>query len=317
MKTFKTLSIIAVALVITFFSCKKEEEITVPYNCIANMIADQTAQNTINNTGINLSQPGTINGVNGVEITYSTNSFMLNGLLVSGNIDVEIFDANDNKDMLLMDFPTVTDAGGLLTSGGILEFNPTQNGQTLTINPSFPIQVSFPASSGAPMQLWSGTRTSDGVLTWNGTPLPTTVTVDTAWNGNTPTYSYTFPITDATVVYNCDDLVNTGTPSDVLVTLPEGMNGSNSTVYCYFRDINSVVTFYDNDNDRTFEWSSSLPAGQVVQFVAVSQIEGIRKWNVSDTISLIAGTHPHIVTEMDVALCADALRLSIKDALVD
>ena len=54
MKTFKTISIIAVVLVITIFSCKKEEEKIIPYNCTANMIADQTQQNTTNFSGVDL-----------------------------------------------------------------------------------------------------------------------------------------------------------------------------------------------------------------------------------------------------------------------
>lgn len=320
MKTFKILSIIAAVLVVTIFSCKKEDEVTIPYNCTANMIADQIDENTSNNT-VNLTTLQPINGENGTVITYSANSFFLpdGTTLATGDIDVDVLDANDNKDMLLMDFPTVTEAGGLLTSGGILAFTAEQNGETLIINPANPPIATMPASSGAPMGLWTGTR-NNGVLTWSSQAIGTTG-IDSIFNQttNTYTYSYTFPITDATVVYNCDDIVNTNPSTTVTVTLPEGMDGSNSTVYCYFTDINSVVTFYDNNNDRIFDCSLSLPAGEVVQFVAVSQIEGIRKWHVSDTIPLTAGTHPCVIEtdEMDVALCDDALRLFIKDALTD
>ncbi len=316
MKFLRILSVVSAVLVITISSCKKEEEVQIPYNCTANMIADQTAQNTSSNT-VNLSNPQPINGQNGTVITYSANSFFLadGTTLATGDIDVEVLDANDNKDMLLMDFPTVTEAGELLESGGILAFTAEQNGETLIINPDDPPMVTMPASSSTQMDLWTGTR-NNGVLTWSSQPIVTQIT-----NTNTQTNisTYEFPIRDATVVYNCDALQTFTTPSTVTVQLPEGMNGSNSTVYCYFTDINSVVTFYDNNNDRIFDCSLSLPAGDVVQFVAVSQIEGIRKWDVSDPIPLVAGNHLQVVDEADmkIALCDDALRLSIKDALTD
>ena len=68
MKFLRILSVMASVLVITISSCKKEEEVQIPYNCTANMIADQIAQNTSSNT-VNLTTPQPINGENGTVIT--------------------------------------------------------------------------------------------------------------------------------------------------------------------------------------------------------------------------------------------------------
>lgn len=297
---------------LVIISCQKEE-IVIPYNCTANMIDDETAQNTINNTiNLNGSNPY-ITGVNGTNITFSSNSFLdEDGNIVDGNIDIELLETQDNKDMLLMNCPTVTTGGQLLESGGILYFNPTQNGNQLTINPNEPPVVVVPANSGSPMQLWTGSRDENGSLSWGVTN--TTVTIDSQWVNGIQTFSYTFPLTEVGYI-NCDDLVG-GTPSTVQVTLPSENNGSNSTVFCYFKDINSVLTFYDYDEDGTFE-GAAIPEGMLVQFVVVSQIEGVRKYCVTSSVDIEPTTHHEIISkdDMEIALCDDALRLLIKEGL--
>ena len=78
-----------------------------------------------------------------------------------------------------------------------------------------------------------------------------------------------------------------------------------------------IIGQIDNDNNGIFEWSSSLPALDVVQFVAISQIEGVREYCVTEFVAIQLTTHQETISkdDMKIALCDDALRLSIKDEL--
>ena len=315
MKTFKTISIIAVVLVITILSCKKEEEKIIPYNCTANMIADQTQQNTTNFSGVDLFSNPEIEGKNGTKITFSPNSFLNeNG---SGLIDVELIDVNENKDMLLMDCPTVTNLGELLESGGIFYFNPTQDGNQLEINPANPPQVTMPALNGNSMLYYEGVEDEDGRLSWQlitNNQIQTNSTVNAS--GDT-SYYYSFSLTGVGWI-NTDHPYGVSPFSSVQVTLPDGHNGSNSSVFIYFRDANACITAYDNGNG-VFESPCTISEGEVVQFVVATAIEGVRKYCVTDPISIDQGIHSEDIgsNELINVLCDDALRLSIKDALID
>ena len=299
-------------------SCQKEE-IVIPYNCTANMVADETIQNTINSTiNLNASNPQ-ISGVNGTNISFSPNSFLDgNGDVVTGNIDVELIDAQDNKDMLLMNCPTVTNDGQLLESGGIFYFNPTQNGNQLTIDPNNPPQVTMPAPNGDVMFYYIGVLDTDGnLLSWDlvdqnqtiGTSLSISQLGDTS-------YYYSFNLTGVGWI-NTDHPYGVAPFSSVTVDLPSENNGSNSSVFIYFRDVNSCITAYDSDNDGIFESPCTISESEVVQFVTVSQIDGIRKYFVTDTTQISSTSHTEFILkdDMKIALCDDALRLLIKESL--
>ena len=302
---------------LVIISCQKEE-VVIPYNCTANMIDDETAENTINNTiDLNASNPQ-ITGVNGTNITFSSNSFLdENGNIVSGNINIELIDAQDNKDMLLMDCPTVTTGGQLLESGGIFYFNPTQNGNQLTINPNNPPLVTMPTENGDLMDYYTGILDGDGNL--SGWELVQSNTIQTipVFNGIGDTsYYYSFNLTGVGWI-NTDHPYGVAPFSTVTVDLPDGYNGSNSSVFIYFRDVNSCITAYDNDNNGSFESPCTISESEVVQFVSVSQIEGVRKYCVTASVDIQPTTHEATISkdDMEIALCDDALRLLIKEGL--
>jgi hypothetical protein len=313
----KKIYLLPIVCSLIIISCQKEE-IVIPYNCTANMIDDETAENTINNTiDLNASNPQ-ITGVNGTNITFSSNSFLdENGNIVNGSINVELIDAQDNKDMLLMDCPTVTTGGQLLESGGIFYFNPTQNGNQLTINPNNPPSVTMPAVNGDLMDYYTGILDGDGNL--SGWELVQSNTIQTLpeFNGTGDTsYFYSFNLTGVGWI-NTDHPYGVAPFSNVTVDLPDGYNGSNSSVFIYFRDVNACITAYDNDNNGSFESPCTISESEVVQFVSVSQIEGVRKYCVTSSVDIQPTNHEETIRkdDMEIALCDDALRLLIKEDL--
>jgi hypothetical protein len=308
-KTFNTISIVLATLLITTISCKKEEEITTPYNCTANMIADQVAANTTTFTNFSGSP---IEGINGTTITIFDSFINENGDEYTGIVNIELIEAQDNKNMLLMGYPTVTDIGELLVSGGISFFYPTDNnGNPLYIDPNgTPPQVTIPNSTNNTnqMTLYTASENLDGEFVWVATG--TTVTAS-----NPPNSTFTFPISSTGGV-NMDYPLPPCT-GNFTVNLPNGYNGSNSTVFLYFTNRNSVIRAYDNE-DGNFVVNNMLCSLDSVQFVIISQIEGIREYHVSDPFE-IPGSWSYNVTsdDLEIRLCDEALRLSIKDELID
>jgi hypothetical protein len=109
------------------------------------------------------------------------------------------------------------------------------------------------------------------------------------------------------------------TTTSLTINLPNGRNGGNSSVYIYFTDQNSVVTAYDgNGEDGRFVVPNIFCSGVSVQFVLISQIEGVKKYYVSDPEEVSQnGTWIKKIEDddLEIALCADALRLLIKEEL--
>ena len=313
MKTFKTLSIIAAALVITIFSCKKEDEIPIPYNCTANMIADQISEATKTGTyNLNASQLQ-ITGQSGTMVDFLGTSFKdKDGNDVTGDIDIELIDTQDNKEMLLMGTPTISSTGQLLVSGGIFAFNPTQNGDDIFIANGSSINVTMNTIDTVnTMTIYTGAVDPvTGEFVWTVSQQTVPPGASNFSTGNTGWVNLDYPPPPCTGTLTID--------------LPSGRNGNNSAVMVYFADRNSVVTAYDWDADGSFQVDGLLCDSAWVQYVVISQIEGIRKYHVSypqgiDLWSTNAFTSTYNLTSdsMKLVLCDDALRLSIQDELVD
>ena len=310
MKTFKTFSIIAAALVITIFSCKKEEEITIPYNCTANMMADQLSEATKTGT-YSLTDPQLqITGQSGTMVDFLGTSFVDgDGNSIDGIIDIEFIDAQDNKDMLLMNTPTVTNTGQLLVSGGIFAFNPSQNGQDIYIANGSSINVTMNTNDTVnTMIIYTGSVNEDGEFVWTATQETVPPGASNFSTGNTGWVNLDYPPPPCIGTLTID--------------LPSGRNGNNSAVMVYFADRNSVVTAYDWDADGSFQVDGLLCDSAWVQYVVISQIEGVRSYHVSvpqgiDLANTNIFTDSYNLTSdsMKVVLCDDALRLSIQDEL--
>lgn len=306
----KKIYLLPIVCFLVIISCQKEE-IVIPYNCTANMIDDETSQNTTNNTiNLNGSNPQ-ITGVNGTNITFSSSSFLdANGVVYNGNVNIEIIETQDNKDMLLMDCPTITNTGDLLVSGGIIFLNATdEDGNLLSITPDVNNQpiVSVPNSTNNTNDMFLYT---DGELDGNFVWVENSTTPIQLING-----TYDFPVSSSGGV-NLDYPVPTCT-GNITIDLPSKYNGSNTSVMIYFTDRNSSITAYDVEEDGNFVLSNIFCSGDSVQFVVISQVEGIRRYHVTDIIEIPSNTWQISITndDMKIALCDDALRLLIKEDL--
>lgn len=313
MKTIKLLFGTALIVSIVLVACQKEDpEVIVlppidnptPTNSIIAFF-DNNLESEKQTFTINPSTDYMVTGVNGTTLFFNENTFEdMSGNTVSGPIEIEMIETQSNKDMLLWNLPTTTTDGQLLFSGGIVYVNVSQGGNQLSINDNAPIQASVPSDNYIAMDYFTGSEDNNGRFGWelDDTDTVTTNTADsTNWNTNFGgMFTFDFTI-DSIGWINCDYFYGIGDPlTGVQVELPDSFNGSNSAVFIYYSNLNSVASLYDSDEDGVFDlgWSYATPIGQNISFVVISEINGSFYYAIVNTT--IVNGHYEIISSTDM-----------------
>ena len=313
MKTIKLLFGTALIVSIVLVACQKEgPEVIVlppinnptPTNSIIAFF-DNNLESEKQTFTINPSTDYMVTGVNGTTLFFNENTFEdMSGNTVSGPIEIEMIETQSNKDMLLWNLPTTTTDGQLLFSGGIVYVNVSQGGNQLSINDNAPIQASVPSDNYIAMDYFTGSEDNNGRFGWelDDTDTVTTNTADsTNWNTNFGgMFTFDFTI-DSIGWINCDYFYGIGDPlTGVQVELPDSFNGSNSAVFIYYSNLNSVASLYDSDEDGVFDlgWSYATPIGQNISFVVISEINGSFYYAIVNTT--IVNGHYEIISSTDM-----------------
>ena len=313
MKTIKLLFGTALIVSLVLVACQKEDPEVIVLPPIENPTPTSSISAFFDNNLESEKQTFTINpstdymvtGVNGTTLFFNANTFEdMNGNTVSGPIEIEMIETQNNKDMLLWNLPTTTTDGQLLFSGGIVYVNVSQGGNQLSINDNAPIQASVPSDNYIAMDYFTGSEDNNGRFGWelDDTDTVTTNTADsTNWNTNFGgMFTFDFTI-DSIGWINCDYFYGIGDPlTGVQVELPDSFNGSNSAVFIYYSNLNSVASLYDSDEDGVFDlgWSYATPIGQNISFVVISEINGSFYYAIVNTT--IVNGHYEIISSTDM-----------------
>ena len=124
---------------------------------------------------------------------------------------------------------------------------------------------------------------------------------DTSWIENNNSLSYNFTM-DSFGWINCDFFYNSTTPlTGVNVILPEKHNGSNTYVFIYYSDINSVANMDDYNFDSNFDLGTgySTPVGLDVTFVTISEVNDTFYYDLTNTA--IIDNHVEEIDELTIA----------------
>ena len=312
MKTIKLLFGTALIVSLVLVACKKEDPEVIVLPPIDNLTPTSSIGAFFDNNLESEKQTFTINpttdymvtGVNGTTLFFNANTFEdMNGNTVSGPVEIEMIETQSNKDMLLWNRPTTTTSGELLVSGGIVYVNVSQGGNQLSINDNAPIQASVPSDNYIAMDYFTGSEDNDGRFGWelDDTDTVTTNTADTTnWNPNGGgLFTFDFTI-DSIGWINCDYFYGTDPLTGVQVELPDSFNGSNSAVFIYYSNLNSVASLYDSDEDGVFDlgWSYATPIGQNISFVVISEINGSFYYSIVN--ATIVNGHYEIISSTDM-----------------
>ena len=313
MKTIKLLFGTVLIASIILVACKKEEPEIIVLPPIDNLTPtsniggffDNNLESEKQTFTINPSSDYMVTGVNGTTLFFNANTFEdMNGNTVSGPVEIEMIETQSNKDMLLWNRPTTTTDGQLLVSGGIVYINVSQEGNQISINDNSPIQASIPSDNFIAMDFFVGGEDNDGRFGWELDIADTVITntdTTTNWNPNGGgMFTFDFEI-DSIGWINCDYFYGTGDPlTGVQVELTDSFDGSNSAVFIYYSNLNSVASLYDSDEDGVFDlgWSYATPVGQNISFIVISEINGSFYYAILN--ATIVNGHYEIISSSDM-----------------
>tara|TARA_B100000497_G_scaffold106924_1_gene124140 strand:- start:2580 stop:3530 length:951 start_codon:yes stop_codon:yes gene_type:complete len=277
---FKKLSLLILGAVITLSGCKKIETNTQTLSQpdaaqLINFFADNNTAAKQNFT-IDVSSPVLITGNQGTTIQFYANSFEdAAGNSITGNVDIELIEIYEKKDMLFLNKQTLGDNNGNLSpliSGGEFKITASKGGNEVYLKQG----TAYNATVQAP----NGTDPNMGIFYQNS------VTDDTlTWTADEDTFTNFVFLGDGFYdVYfrslgwvNCDYFMNQpGNQTSVSVNVPNGFNNTNCSIFISFDGYNSLVSIYNYSNDNFYTGNNyTLPEGLAVHFIALAFINNI------------------------------------------
>lgn len=169
----------------------------------------------------------------GVIVWLSGNCFTLNGVPVTGDVDIDYVELFDRGNMLVTNKTTMgvlpNGDKSLLLSGGEVYINVTQNGQQLDTNCGLSVSIPTSLTGGTVpgMLPWKGTVDVDGNIVWEQQFIDFWVGTEQgeseeSFNAYLEDFGW----------FNCDKFYNfEGPKTNVEIIVPQGYNNINSQVF--------------------------------------------------------------------------------------
>lgn len=262
--------------------------------------------NSVQSFTIDATAGGSVTGSEGTRVTFTPNALGIDGVPVSGDVDVELVEVYDRSGMVLNNRSTsgVRSDGSVeaLKSAGQFYINATQDGQQLQI--LGPVMVESrpvdPAALDPDMNLFRAGTALDDNDNWEPVPDPPNgknVNVrDGGADGTAVTYFFDlsqFGWTNLDRWYNFD-----GELTDMYVQVPEGYNGDNCALYLTYDGEPTALASMDvwDDNLQLFtEHYGRIPVGQQVHLILVTEIDGQLYYTIKGTT--ITADHTEVMPE--------------------
>lgn len=237
---------------------------------------------------------------NGTKIILSPNAFIDQaGAVVSGMVNIDVKDVLSKKDMVLNNaFPVSNNQ--LLVSGGEVYFNPTQNGQSLRINPAGSVRFLVPAGNSPSYQMQefyarpaASANTSLNWLQATNTATNGTIGVmqDTTGQGGGPSYYYNFN-SDSVFWANCDYFYNLpGAKTTCSVSITGNADNSNTMVFLS-KDGSTTIfarlySSYNTISQLFMSYANAVPVGSSYTIGAIS-FDGTNYYYASQQVTMTA-----------------------------
>ena len=238
MKNFKHILGTLLMTVTIFTSCTKNDDGDIVIRATAenfNDLKEVALENLTQNFQFN-ADDGNINltSEKGVEIYINGACLTLNGVAVTGQVDLEFVELFEKGNMLITNKPTMgTLPNGdkaLLISGGEFFVEATQNGETLESTCGFQMSIPADLTGGVDndMILWNGIIDDNGNLAWEEDKRDDAQGQGGVFGEGNQYYGFF----DSFGWSNVDRFYNDPRPkTTILVGVPEGYNNTNSSVY--------------------------------------------------------------------------------------
>lgn len=306
MNTKMIFGTVALGALLLFQACKKETpapaDTTSPTPTVTPQASASALKSFLENNlnaskqtfTISATNPSLITGQQGTTIQFYANSFeTMAGVSVTGDVEVELIEALDKRDMLLKGLHTIgrqsNGAYAPLISGGEMKLTVRQNGQKLRLKSGVSYQMTMPATGGVDpnMTLFYGDETSD-TLVWTQ--------ADSAnFFGQGGTYN---AFCDSMNWVNCDFFYSDPNPkTKVFADLPDGFNNTNCLLYVVFDGMNSLtnIAHFEGGLFTTGPYYK-LPEGLAVHFVAFAIINNVPHYAIQ--AATIGTNHIETITSL-------------------
>jgi hypothetical protein len=252
MKNLKHTFAILLAMIFVFTSCETNDDLDPSpfdpptaevFSALQDDAFNDLKQNALFNAedGINFQSDA------GVSLSISPNCLTLNGTPVTGEVDLEFVEIFDRGNMLTTNATTVgEDANGdkgQLISGGEFNIKVYQNEEELELGEFCGMMLNVPTSitggEVAGMGPFAGEIDENDNLVW----LPQNTEFWVGQDNTSPTYN---AFVENFGWFNCDVFIADPDPkTEIQIAVPEGFNGSNSSVYlARVGETNSLAFIY-------------------------------------------------------------------------
>ncbi|MEE9350236.1 MAG: hypothetical protein V3U80_09330 [Flavobacteriaceae bacterium] len=287
-KTVLTLLLVAI---FGLTSCKSDENDQEGQDPDGAALGQMFQDNRTNNTQtfmIDASTGGTVTGSQGTQVTFPANSIGLNGVAVTGNVDIELVEVYDRASMLLNNMPTSGKKPNgdeeALKSAGEYFINATQNGTDLDLLAPAQVQ-SRGVGSNVPeaMNIFRAGDNVEDLDLWEEADEDGDGITDVGGMGERETangfeFFYLFDISSFGWA-NLDRWYNyTGALTDISIDVPDVFHGTNCEVYLTYDGEPTALArmdIYDAQTGLFTEHYGRIPVGQEVHIILVAEIGGV------------------------------------------
>jgi hypothetical protein len=273
---------------------------------------------------LDASTGGMVTGSQGTSVIIPANSIGLNGVPVTGNIDIELIEIYDKAAMVLQNMSSKGKrANGdeeALKSAGEFFLNAKQNGNQLEVLTPITIESRGVAPGEyEPMQVFRAGDNIDDNDIWKEADEDNDGINDNAEGreGQGPDGEFIlfsaldlseFGWTNLDIWYNF-----TGQLTDLFVDTPDGYNSENTSVYLSYNGENGLarMDIYDTQLELFTEHFGRIPVGQEVHFIMVVDIAGQLHYTIQpatiieDHIEVMANPQP--ISQADLTTLINGL----------
>lgn len=265
---------------------------------------------------------GTFRTKYGSIITISEDAFDINGCNSCSNdfeIEVTYIELHTIEELIRFYKPTVSN-GFPLVSGGVIKFEAKVGDEIVYLRDGVSINVKFPINDDTQfqnsMELFEGelianpSTVEDSIYNWEPIPQENPEFGDVAiteLDSLSDILFYDFNV-DSYEWINCDAFYNfpDNQLTDIKLVLPEAFSYTNTIVYLYFTEENTVMQlYYDNDSFT----AKNIPIGYKAKIVGISTtkddndnpvywLSKIDEFSIESGLSLT--TDPEEVTEEEL-----------------
>ncbi len=283
--------IITLLSFLSLTSCKDENEegniSQEPDGIALNERFNDNRRTAVQTFQIDASVGGTITGEQGTNVIIPANAIGLNGVAVTGNIDVELIEIYDKASMVLQNMSTKGRKPNgdeeALKSAGEFFINAKQNGQQLEVLTNITVQSrELSPQDWEQMNVFRAGDNLEDTDLWQEADEDQDGNNDVAEareghgpNGTFVMYSAfdmsEFGWTNLDIWYNFS-----GQLTDLFVDVPDGYNGDNCAVYLSYDGEAGLarMDIYDTQLEMFTEHFGRIPVGKEVHFIFISEVGG-------------------------------------------